>query len=287
MTFAFRRMATLGKFTISLPIALTCYIAYVLFDNQLSWLGAYAAIGIFCMSAGASALNQLQEFRRDTLMNRTRQRPIPIGAINKTQAIAIISLFLIVGSLVLYSFGMNTVLWGWMGVIWYNLIYTPLKTRTAFSVFPGAMVGAIPPIAGWVAAGGSWLDYQIHFIAFFFFLGQMPHFWLLVLKYRKQYKEAGFPLITDYLKSKQVIRINLVWFIATFISVLFLPILKILSNNIVSWIALISAILMIAWSINSTQQFIKTNSNNHLRKQFIYFNSFYLWVMLLMLADQL
>ena len=67
-------------------------------------------------------------------------------------------------------------------LIWYNGIYTPLKRKTAFAVVPGSVIGAIPPMVGYVAAGGSALDPQILAFAFFMFMWQIPHFWLLIMK---------------------------------------------------------------------------------------------------------
>ncbi len=162
-----------------------------------------------------------------------------------------------------------------------------MKRWTAFSVFPGALVGAIPPIAGWVAANGSVFDPRIHFLALFFFLGQMPHFWLLVLKYGKDYKRAGYPVITDLLNKSQVNRINLVWFLATFISALFLPVFGVVSNRPLTWIITISTVLMMAWSIRVTIKIEKEGQGLYLRKMFLYFNSFYLWMMVLIFVDQI
>ncbi len=283
----FKDIRTFGKFSISVPIAFTAYAGYVMFDEQLSWAGLLASLGIFFMSAGASALNQLQEISLDAKMPRTINRPLPSGLMTKGLGVSIILLFVIAGSLCLYPFGWYAVLWGWIGLFWYNFIYTPMKTRSAFSVFPGAVVGAIPPIAGWVAAGGSIFDARIHFLAFFFFLGQMPHFWLLVLKYKDQYKKAGFPVITDVLNKKQVIRINLVWFLATYISALFLPVFNMLDHRLIIWPLTISCVAMIIWTLKITAQANKEGHASHLRKMFIYFNSFYLWVMILIYMDQI
>ncbi|WP_282037297.1 protoheme IX farnesyltransferase [Saccharicrinis aurantiacus] len=284
---SYKAIKTFGKFSISVPIALTAYAGYVLFAEQLSWFGLLAAIGIFFLSAGASAINQMQEIKLDALMPRTVDRPLPSGNMSQAMGWSIISVFLVAGTLCLYPFGWHAVLWGWIGLAWYNLIYTPMKTRSAFSVFPGAIVGAIPPVAGWVAAGGSLLDVRIHFLAFFFFLGQMPHFWLLVLKYKDQYKKAGFPIITDVLTKKQVIRINLIWFIATFISALFLPVFNVIDQQWIVWSLAFSSIFMMGWSLRATILASKEEHSPQLRKMFIYFNSFYLWVMILLYIDQL
>jgi len=287
MNSTLKQLKTFGKLSISLPIALTSYTGYILFDEQLSGEGLLVALGIFFLSAGASALNQLQEIKEDTLMVRTQNRPLPQGKIKTNEAIALILAFLSIGTFFLIPFGWLAAFWGWMGVIWYNLIYTPLKKLTAFSVFPGAIVGAIPPVAGWVAAGGSIIDVRIHFLAFFFFLGQMPHFWLLVLKYKDQYKKAGFPIITDRLKKRQIIRINLIWFLATFISVLFLPAFDLIDRHVIIWIITPSTILMMIWAVGTTIGTNEANKKKHLRQQFIVFNSFYLWIMLLIYIDKI
>ncbi|WP_075591251.1 protoheme IX farnesyltransferase [Labilibacter marinus] len=283
----FKEIQTFGKFSISVPIAMTSYAGYVLFDERLSWEGILAAVGIFFLSAGASAINQLQEIRLDAQMKRTENRPLPSGNLSIQAAVLIVSAFVIAGTVSLSFFGWDAMVWGWIGLFWYNVIYTPMKTRSAFSVFPGAIVGAIPPVAGWVAAGGSIMDARIHFLAFFFFLGQMPHFWLLVLKYKDQYKKAGFPIITDVLSKQQVIRINLVWFIATFISALFIPAIDLLNQSAIVWILTISSVGMIIWSLRTTLLIRNGDSSKHLKKMFVYFNSFYLLVMILICMDQI
>lgn len=281
-----KSISTLGKFTISLPVSFTAFTGYTLFSEQLNTEGLLAALGIFFMSAGASGINQVQEVAQDRLMSRTSDRPLPKARFTLNMALTIIGLFILIGTLLLNLFNMQAVFWGWMGLIWYNLVYTPLKTKTAFSVFPGAIVGAIPPIAGWVAAGGSIIDVRIHFLAFFFFLGQMPHFWLLVLKYKKQYKNAGFPVITDHLTNKQLFRINMIWSIATLVSVLFLPLLNIITSQVIETVALLSVIIMTIWVITSTYSLHQVQMKSLLKKQFIFFNSFYLWIMILLLIEQ-
>ena len=62
---------------------------------------------------------------------------------------------------------------------------------------PGAVTGALPPLIGWVAAGGGIWDKPIIFLEFLFFTGQIPHFWLLILKYGEEYRKAGIPSLTD------------------------------------------------------------------------------------------
>jgi len=279
-------ISTFGKFSISVPIALTTYTGFVLFDEKLSLHGLLAAVGIFFMSAGASALNQVQENKWDLLMPRTSKRPLPVKAFSFLTAFSILFIFFLLGSICLYSLGGWALFWGWIGVLWYNGIYTPLKRWSAFSVFPGAVVGVIPPIAGWIAAGGSLLDARLHFLVLFFFLGQMPHFWLLVLKYDDQLKAAGFPTIAQIMSKHRINQINLVWFLATFLSVLFLPVFDLIRHQFLSWIVILSSLFMMGWSVYMTCQLLNDNTSMAVRKLFIHFNTFYLWVMVLIVLDQ-
>jgi len=83
---------------------------------------------------------------------------------------------------------------GILAIILYTLVYTPLKRKTPFAVFVGAVPGAIPPMLGWVAATGSiglqgWLLFSIQF------LWQFPHFWAIAWVLDDDYKKAGFNLL--------------------------------------------------------------------------------------------
>ena len=155
-------------------------------------------------------------------MARTKHRPIPSGKISTKQALFISVSFILTGLFVLYvSFGIVPALLGLFNVFWYNLLYTNLKRFTSFAVVPGSLVGAVPVIIGWTAAGGYPFESSIIFIAFFLFIWQVPHFWLLMMKYGKEYEVAGFPTINQAVSPSGLRLIILSWLIATsFISMI-------------------------------------------------------------------
>ena len=220
-------ISELGKVRISIPIAFTTFTGYILSHGKFDRGFVLPFIGIFLLACGASALNQLQETGTDRIMKRTANRPLPAGRISKLNAIIISLAYLISGCLVLYfGPGLLTLLVGLSTVVWYNLIYTPLKKVTAFAVVPGSMVGALPPLAGWVAGGGSLTDPRALALGFFFFMGQIPHFWLLLLKLGKQYEGAGLPSLTQLFTDEQIKRLTFVWIAATAVSALVLPLYK-------------------------------------------------------------
>jgi len=217
-------ISELGKVRISIAVAFTTFTGYILSHGEFDRGFILPFIGIFLLACGASAFNQVQETDTDLIMKRTAGRPLPSGRISKHGAILIALVYFISGCMVLYfGPGLLTLLVGVSTFIWYNLIYTPLKKVTAFAAVPGSMVGALPPLAGWVAGGGNLTDPGALAIGFFFFMGQIPHFWLLLLKLGKQYERANLPCLTQLLTDEQIKRLTFVWIAATSVSAIVLP----------------------------------------------------------------
>jgi protoheme IX farnesyltransferase len=127
-------------------------------------------------------------------------------------------LLMLAGLYVLASIGTNTgalLLLSGFAVLWYNGVYAYLKRVTAFAVVPGALIGAIPPVIGYLAAGGSFASPLVLLMGTFFFVWQIPHFWLLLLMCGSQYDDAGLPVLTRVFSPRQLLRITFMWLIAT------------------------------------------------------------------------
>jgi protoheme IX farnesyltransferase len=87
---------------------------------------------------------------------------------------------------------------GLIAAAFYNGVYTPwLKPTSPFAAVPGAIPGSIPPVIGWVAAGGGLADAGAVILFGILFLWQMPHFWALALRYRADYRAGGFPMVSE------------------------------------------------------------------------------------------
>lgn len=181
-----------------------------------------ALAGIFLLSSGSSALNQYQERRTDALMPRTSGRPLPAGKASPVYVLSIAMLLLLAGAIVLYLLpGQISLLLGLGTVLLYNLLYTPLKRFTSFAVIPGALTGAIPPLIGFTAAGGSLSEPPALFLAGFMFTWQLPHFWLLISAYRSQYLNAGFSSLAAKPADKTIRVVIPLWIIAVSAALLF------------------------------------------------------------------
>lgn len=209
------------KYKVSIAVSFTAITGYIVFAGQYDVRILLLALGVFILAGGSSSLNEVQESKTDAKMARTKHRPIPSGKIPVRTALMVSMLFIVAGLILLcFLFGATTALLGLFNLAWYNGIYTNLKKITPFAVVPGSLVGAVPVFMGWTAAGGNLFESTIVFIAFFLFIWQIPHFWLLMLKYNREYEEAGFPTINQAVSPAGLKMIIYSWMIATsFISI--------------------------------------------------------------------
>ncbi|TFH20614.1 MAG: protoheme IX farnesyltransferase [Bacteroidia bacterium] len=275
----------LGKFTISLPVALTGFLGYFMAQPSLDLSALYTVFGIFLLALGSGALNQIQERHTDALMNRTSRRPLPSGDISLQSAIVFVILTATAGTFFLLLTGSVTAAGlGLFTLGWYNLVYTPLKRRTAFAVLPGALIGALPPLIGWSAAGRNPLDMEIVAVAFLLFVGQMPHYWLLLLKVGSEFKEAGLPVITSLLDARQIRNLSFIWIAATGACALMLPATPVLQNRIISLVLIAAAVAFLVIMFRFSYF---GNLVNHWKKAFITVNLFYLVIILVLIADRI
>lgn len=251
----------LGKVKITFAVSLTTITGYLLAKGSFDTGLILPTLGIFLLACGSSALNHFQEKDKDMLMERTRKRPIPSGQISSAEALLIALLFSVAGSYLIYlGSGFLAMQLGILALIWYNGVYTPLKRRTAFAVVPGSLIGAIPPAVGWVAGGGSMNSPELYIVLFFFFIWQVPHFWLLLLKYGREYEKAGFPSITAIYNEKQIKNITFIWTFSTAIVAMMLAVFGVVESLVIrAGIVLASVWLILVFSkllINRNRTFL-------------------------------
>lgn len=182
------------------------------------------ALGVLLLACGSATLNSLQEIRLDASMSRTENRPLPLGVIPAFQALVLALLLLISGLLLLFlgSHLLRPVGLGLLAVVLYNLIYTPLKTRTVAAIIPGALSGALPPYIGWSAAGGDPFSGTALLLCSLFILWQVPHSLLILLKHKNDYLAHDIPSLVKYFPESTLNRIVFVWIGAFFIAQLVL-----------------------------------------------------------------
>lgn len=273
----------LGKVRISLPIALSAVTGYVMntgvWDAQ-TWL---LAAGVFFISCSSSALNHWQEGDIDAKMPRTKNRPIPSGRISSKGALLVAIAFAVTGSVILLlSNPVIALIISWTTLFFYNVVYTPLKRITAFAVIPGSMVGALPPMIGWSAAGGNLTSENILLVATFFFIGQIPHFWLLLLMFGDQYQLAGLPSLNQIFTDNQIKRITFTWILTTVASALLVIFFVLTSQVLIFLLLFYTFYLLFSLSIA-----VLVKKEMKVRPAFFKLNLLYLFMMFFLIADGL
>ena len=275
----------LTKLKIMIPVSLTGFTGFFVFDPRFSARIIFTSLGILLMAISASVLNQIQEVLPDSKMNRTFDRPLPSHRIKPREAFLFFLFCLIAGTTIIYYAGnLKAVLIGLVTLIWYNGIYTYTKRITAFAVVPGAVTGALPPLIGWVAAGGGLWEKPVIFIEFLIFIAQIPHFWLLILKYGDEYKQAGYPCLLDVFNRTQIKRLTFSWVTTSVVAALFLCYFEIIQSLLINSILIVVSIYMI-WQFVDLLRVRPLNDNY--RKYSVVLDTYLLTVLLLLILDRI
>lgn len=274
-----------AKVRITMMVAVTTSFGYILASGELSLGFILPTLGVFLLACGSSTFNNYQERSTDALMNRTKSRPIPSGKLSPGEAVLIGLVLLLLGSIILFlSANLVSLLLGWLAAFWYNIIYTPMKKKFALAVVPGSLVGAIPPVIGWTAAGGELLSPAVLALAAFFFIWQIPHFWLLLMIHGKDYSQAGFPTLTDLFTTTQLSRITFIWIVALSISCLLLPFFNLTSSKVITMFLF----LLGSWLVIKTSSILSASTGKiQFRKAFMDINLYVLIVILSLSVDKL
>ena len=180
--------------------------------------------------------------------------------------------------------GKAEVLLGVSAVLLYNGFYTYLKRVWPFAAVPGAVIGALPPFIGWTAAGGSFDDPRIFAVALFFFIWQMPHFWILLFIYGRDYERAGLPALTKVFHLKQLVRITFWGVLITAVSGLLFPFYGVISSWWICFALVACSIVLVirSWMILREEQ-----SGRALWKALHAINLYALCIMAFLIADAL
>ena len=190
-------LATLMKVRLNIFVLITTIFGFVLasMGESLDWmLLLHTIIGVAAAAFGSAAFNQLMEIDLDARMKRTMDRPLPARCMAPLtgfavgwilSAMGIIHLAVKVGDMAAYLTAFTIAV--------YVFAYTPLKRISTINTFVGAIPGAVPPMIGWVAAGGS-MGWEAWFLFALLFFWQLPHFIAINWLCREEYESVGYKM---------------------------------------------------------------------------------------------
>ena len=234
----FSKILVLTKYRLSLSVLFSSVASYLIALESFSILiFLKLVIGGFFVVGASNGFNQIIERKRDALMSRTLNRPLPSKSLSVNQAILICITMSLIGLFLLYQLNIRTALFGLISMIIYLGLYTPLKPITPLSVFFGAIPGAIPFMLGWVAVTNKFsIETGILFMIQFFW--QFPHFWAIGWVSHDDYKNAGFKMLPSG-KRDNATAFQIVFYTIWMIIVSTLPFFEFTGNLSIGYLSLI------------------------------------------------
>jgi protoheme IX farnesyltransferase len=187
---------------------------------------ALAALGGLALACGgASALNHVLDRDIDTHMKRTARRPVASGRVPPERAVEFGLALSALSYVVLTSFvNVLAALLALAGNLFYVLVYTRwLKRSTPQNIVIGGAAGAVPPLVGWAAATGN-LGFTALALFLIVFFWTPPHFWALALLIKRDYAEAGIPMLPVVRGERETAR-SIVLYSVVLVAVTLLPVL--------------------------------------------------------------
>lgn len=189
-----RLLAALSKLKLSSLVVLTTAAGFQLAPHagDMVLLG-WTSLGVALSSFAANSFNQWIEAPFDSQMGRTRTRPLPshqltsFGAFHWALGAALTGV-----SLLASQVGMVPALLAGLNIALYAAVYTPLKRVSIGNTWIGAIVGALPPMIGYIGGGGSLSDMGCWALAGLLYCWQFPHFNSLSWNLRREYSRAGY-----------------------------------------------------------------------------------------------
>jgi len=193
-----REFIILTKPRVNLLIMFTAIVGMLLaHQNTLNYeLIFFASIGIGLAASAAAIINHVVDQKIDSIMDRTKSRPLVNGSIKPLHAIYF-ALFLSFSSISLLYILVNTLtaLLTLLSIIIYSFIYSVyLKNLTSQNIVIGGIAGAMPPLLGWTSITNLIEPFPL-VLFLIIFLWTPPHFWALAVYKYEDYKKAEIPML--------------------------------------------------------------------------------------------
>jgi len=278
--------AGLMKLPVSALAGAAAALGYAACDRERGTDALFAGLSVFVLAAGACTLNNWQDRFFDIRLERTRRRPLPAKRMPPAQALVQALLLLGAGLGGLYSCSPSAggPLAGLLAVFLYNAAYTPLKKRTLFALVPGVLCGTLPPLIGWLAAGGAPGAPTVLYLMALFGVWQVPHLWVLLLANIGDERLREQPSLLDHLSLPQVRRLAVVWAAAFAFLTLYLKVFLLVRGGIPT---LLLAANALALPLVFASAFREPWAAERYRRLSLYLNVSVLGVTLLAAADTL
>lgn len=239
-------------------------------------------LGIAFIAGSSAAINQILDFKYDSVMERTVKRPIVTGKISVTSATVFASFLFIAGSTLILYFN-NFLTWALTFGTWifYAFFYTKvLKFSGSQNIVIGGLAGAMPPLLGWTAVVGS-IDPLPLLLVLLIFIWTPPHFWALAINKKDEYAKAGIPMM-PVVKGIEYTKIQIVLY-----SILLMVVsLLLFATGYFGYVYLAGAAILGGIFIQKSWKLKKSTGADNSMSLFLYSIVYLTLIFLLMLVDR-
>ena len=239
-------------------------------------------LGIAFIAGSSAAINQILDFKYDSVMERTVKRPIVTGKISVTSATMFASFLFIAGSALILYFN-NFLTWALTFGTWifYAFFYTKvLKFSGSQNIVIGGLAGAMPPLLGWTAVVGS-IDPLPLLLVLLIFIWTPPHFWALAINKKDEYAKAGIPMM-PVVKGIEYTKIQIVLY-----SILLMVVsLLLFATGYFGYLYLIGAVILGGIFIQKSWKLKKSTGVDNSMSLFLYSIVYLTLIFLLMIVDR-
>ena len=239
-------------------------------------------LGIAFIAGSSAAINQILDFKYDSVMERTVKRPIVTGKISVTSATVFASFLFITGSALILYFN-NFLTWALTFGTWifYAFFYTKvLKFSGSQNIVIGGLAGAMPPLLGWTAVVGS-IDPLPLLLVLLIFIWTPPHFWALAINKKDEYAKAGIPMM-PVVKGIEYTKIQIVLY-----SILLMAVsLLLFATGYFGYVYLIGAAILGGIFIQKSWKLKQSSGADNSMSLFLYSIVYLTLIFLLMIVDR-
>ena len=239
-------------------------------------------LGIAFIAGSSAAINQILDFKYDSVMERTVKRPIVTGKISVTSATVFASFLFLSGSVLILYFN-NFLTWALTFGTWifYAFFYTKvLKFSGSQNIVIGGLAGAMPPLLGWTAVVGS-IDPLPLLLVLLIFIWTPPHFWALAINKKDEYAKAGIPMM-PVVKGIEYTKIQIVLY-----SILLMAVsLLLFATGYFGYVYLIGAAILGGIFIQKSWKLKQSTGADNSMSLFLYSIVYLTLIFLLMIVDR-
>lgn len=206
-------------------------------------------LGIALVASSGAVVNHLIDYKVDTLMRRTHNRPIPQGRVDQKQAAIFAAAIGVIGMLIMLIW--VNALSAWLTLasfVGYAFIYTGyLKRATPQNIVIGGLSGAMPPLLGWAAVTGT-VEPGALILVLIIFAWTPPHFWALAIHRKDEYAKTGIPML-PVTHGEHLTKLHIILYTVIMILVTLLPYLIGMSGPLYLLAAIVLGLAFLGWSL--------------------------------------